>query len=122
VQAMHLLIFPEDEWTPSDAHWLIRDELGEAVGFCSARYLQGEDTVFFSRAGLLPRARGNRLQRRMIQVRENWARRIGALSIVTYVIHGNHSSLANLMKANYRLYIPARKWAGDVLYLQKEIA
>lgn len=121
VYALHLLIFPCDEWEPSDAYWLVRDEHGEPVGFCSTKYLAAEKTVFFSRAGLLPRARGNGLQRRMIQVRERWAASIEAEAIVTYVVYGNNSSLANLLKRGYLLYEPARSWAGEVHYFQKTI-
>lgn len=119
--ALHLILFPEDEWedeTLGNVYWIAKDSTGTPVGFCAARWSSFDGWVFLSRAGVLPCARGHKLQRRMIRVRERWARSVGATGVLTYVHKDNHASLSNLMKCNYRLYHPAEKEA-DFLFLCK---
>lgn len=121
VEALNTLIFPADDWDDSEANWLVRDETGTLVGFCSARKVKGEETAFLSRAGLFPLARGAGLQRRMISIRERWAIQQGVTNVITYVMPDNHSSLVSLIKKGYRIYNPAWRYAGDVQYLIKQI-
>lgn len=118
---LHEKLFPGVDWEENTtALWLAEDELGESVGFCTARKLTYENGVFLSRAGVLPEARGAGLQRRMIHVRTRWARSIGAEFLCTYVVLDNFASLTNLIKSGYKLYTPANRWVGaGVLYLQK---
>jgi len=121
VEALHTLVFPLDEWEDADAMWLVWDPSGTPVGFCTARKLKQEDAVFLARAGVLPCARGHKLQRRLLQVRESWARKLGVEVCITYVLHSNFPSLANLIKSGYEMYKPPWKYAGDVQYLQKSL-
>lgn len=120
---MHYLIFPDDEWEgKNNEHWVAWDNTESPVGFCSLRPIRHESAVFLSRAGVLPCARGNRLQRRFIAVREAWARRNDFGVALTYCLYENHSSLANLIKSGYRLYEPEYQWVGrDVHYFIKEL-
>ena len=108
VAALNQLLFPEDELDgPGNQHWLVRDDDGEAVGFCSARPSHSEtDAVFLSRAGLLPAARRKGLHRRMIEVRERWARKQGFHRVITYVHATNVPSLRGLLSAGYAPYEP----------------
>ncbi len=102
--------------------WLLW-ESDTPVGFCTARTVLGDpQTVFLSRSGILPIARGKGLQRRMIDVRLRWAREIGATTVVTYVLYDNWASLINLIKKGFKFYSPGYRWAGkDVHYLMREL-
>lgn len=122
VTALHMLTFPGDEFDLKGQLWLAHDESGTPVGFCAARKLKGENAVFLNRAGVLPCANGQRLQRRMILARLKWAKQIGAKHVITYVLYHNHASIVNLIKSGFRFYEPDYKWAGrDVHYFTRSL-
>jgi GNAT superfamily N-acetyltransferase len=78
------------------------------------------DAVYLHCAGVLPEARGKRLQRRLIRTRLAWARRSGYLWAVTYVMPYNVPSLRSLIACGFRPYTPAIAWGGrDVVYLTR---
>ncbi len=78
------------------------------------------DAVYLHCAGVLPEARGNHLQRRLIRVRLAWARRSGYLWAVTYVMPYNVPSLRSLIACGFRPYAPTIAWSGrDVVYLTR---
>lgn len=120
VAAMHTLCMPWDEIDTRGQCWLMYDEYEEPVGFCSARQVNG-NTVFLSRAGVQRRARGNGLQRRMINARVQWARSLGVDCVITYTVYDNHSSISNLLKSGFRFYNPSWRWAGNVHYFRRDI-
>jgi len=113
VQGLHLLIFPDDEFESNEAEWIAYDESGTPVAFCSARTADDGTAVYLSRAGVLPCAAGNSLQRRMIQVRTNWARKQGARYCTTYTLAKNYPSMINLLKSGFKFYHPAVYWGGE---------
>ena len=121
VKALHMILFPNDEFDLKGQLWLAHDETGTPVGFCAARKLRGENGVFLNRAGVLPCANGQGLQKRMIRARIQWAKSIDADYAITYVLHHNHASIVNLLKAGFRFSEPAWKWAGDVHYFMREL-
>ena len=120
VAALHTLIMPDDDKDLSGQLWVVHDELGTPVAFCSARECE-ERVVFLARAGVLPVANGNRLQRRMIHARLRWAQEEGAYCCITYCMFENHASIVNLLKCGFKFYVPEWKWAGDVHYFRKDI-
>jgi GNAT superfamily N-acetyltransferase len=126
VEELHSLHFPKDQQpdiTARSAMWVATNENGEHVGFCIARRLVNSDYVFLERVGVLRAAKGLGLQRRMIRVREQWARRTGARGCVTYTTYRNHPSITNLLRAGYRFYRPHDLWAGkNVHYYAKEFS
>lgn len=116
VKALHDLIFVGDHHphiVPSTAMWIGETEDETPVAFCMARKLRWENAVFLERAGVLPLASGMGLQRRMIRLRERWARSIGAGGCITYTTLKNYSSMVNLERCGYRYYYPSRWWAGE---------
>jgi GNAT superfamily N-acetyltransferase len=126
VLGLHNQTFPTDEWdhiNDLSAMWLALDDDGTPVGFCIARRLTREPkVVFFQRVGVLPYAQGQGLQRRMIRVRERWARAIGATSGITYTTYENHESIVNLLRCGWRFYTPASPWVGaNVHYFCKDL-
>lgn len=104
----------------NSAWWIWRDS--EPAGFCGVRAVTLEPwTWFLVRAGLLPHARGRGRQRRMIRTRVAYARTCGAERVVTYTVHGNWRSANNLIRCGFSLYEPVTRWAGKVLYWEKDL-
>lgn len=102
--------------------WIARDEEGEPVGYAGARLLLSQKMVYLVRAGVLPRARGNGLQRRLVRCRVNWGAKHGAETAITYTLSENHPSSNNLIKAGFVLYEPTWAWVGtEVLYWWKDL-
>lgn len=108
-------IFPKDPLTinPTDALWVcfLNDF---PMGFCTVRPVLNEPgTVFFNRAGLLPKARGRSLHKRLIAVRLAWAKKNNFKTAITYTLQHNNPSANNLMAMGFKLYEPAFRWAND---------
>ncbi len=103
-------------------YWILWSQYGEPVGYCSARETIGDsDCVFLSRAGVFADHRGSGFQRRMIKVRERWAKSLGYKTVVTYTWPTNGPSIANLVKSGYRVYDPEYEWGGKSVYFYKDI-
>ena len=66
------------------------------------------DTVYLSRAGVLPAWRGQGLQRRLIALRERLARRQGFVWMISDTTD-NVPSSNNLIKAGYKLIAPKKR-------------
>lgn len=122
IDSLHERIFPSDEaprqW---DAAWIAYED-DSPVGFATVKVADEGSSAFLQRAGVSSSARGAGLQRRLIRVREQWARRQGIKAMLTYTTYENHASISNLLKSGYRFYTPAWHWAGpDVHYYQKRL-
>lgn len=100
---------PPQRW---DAAWIVKDGCMIA-GYALVRLVDGGKTAFFSRAGVLPWARGKQLQRRLIRARVRWARKAGCTTCVTYTMRWNAASAGNLIAEGFRPYWPAEDWGGD---------
>lgn len=124
VRQLHEDIFPLDEMVnivEGKTHCWIVWLNGDAVGFC-AMDLLSSNIAYFSRAGLSYKVRGKGLQKRLISVRERFAKKQGYAKIITYTVLDNIKSSVNLQKRGYFLYEPEYKYQGsDVLYWLKEI-
>lgn len=109
---LHRQCFPSDcepDWARND--WWIAFSDSGAVGFAGG-YVTAQDTYYLSRAGVLPKARGKGLQRRMIRIRQKRARALGLAQAITYTILGNPESSNNLIRTGFRLYTPRWCWGG----------
>lgn len=118
--------FPEDyRVKPEGAYWWIDEEGGAPVAFaalkvCGAEYNRG--LGYLSRAGVLPKYRGQGRQRRLIHARLAAARRLGLSEVVTYVVSSNLASANSLIGAGFRLYGPAERWGGkEALYFRRRV-
>lgn len=122
VHALHTICLPSDEFPSGGQLWVCHADDGTPVAFCSACVLPAETgTVFLSSAGVLPCARGQGLQRRMIYTRLNWARTQDATHVITYTVYDNYASIINLLDAGFKFYDPRYRWAGNVNYFIKEL-
>lgn len=102
--------------------WIARDEEGEAVGYAGARMIPDQRMVYLVRAGVLDRARGNGLQRRLIRCRVNWGAKQDADVAITYTLQENHPSSNNLIKEKFVMYCPEFAWVGpEVIYWWKDL-
>jgi GNAT superfamily N-acetyltransferase len=107
---------PEDPMLDGakDLWWIGRDDKGVAVCYGGARVYQkdGEHALLLTAAGVIPSARGQGLQRRMILARVNYARTNEIPICWTYTHTTNYRSANNLMRAGFKRWIP-RAWAGE---------
>lgn len=126
---MHTVCFgnsaPQVE--PENDYWWIA-YLGRAPCAFAAlsQTFAHDDTGYLKRSGVFREHRGNRLQLRLIRVREALARKFGWTHLVTDTT-GNAASANTLMNAGYKLYYPEHPWSftcsmgNHSLYWQKEI-
>lgn len=122
IKRLHDQIFPDDVWCgiKDTVAWVVWCNK-IPVGFCLLN-ISNPHYGYYTRAGVLPSHQGKGLHSRMILVREKYARLAGYERIVTYTLPDNIQSISNLQKRNYRIYIPAKRYAGKkMLYWQKDL-
>jgi GNAT superfamily N-acetyltransferase len=102
-------------------YWLGFDG-DEPIAFCAmAQSRRWCDTVYLARAGVLESHRGLGLQKRMISIRESFARRRGYNWVVTDTTD-NPASANSLISKGYRLFTPSAPWAyNSSLYWRKRL-
>lgn len=118
-------IFPTDdslEIKQEGAYWLATYN-NKPVGFCAIHPLANDPrSCFLARAGVLRSYQRHGLQKRMLSVREAWARKEGYSTLLTYTQPWNWKSMASLIKRDYKLYTPAEYWAENhSLYFIKKL-
>lgn len=101
-------------------HWWVALDEDEPVGFAAlVARAQVPDAGYMVRAGVMPVARGNNLQRRMINARLQYARRLGWNHVVTDTFDNIHSA-NNLIACGFRLYNPINPWSfKGALYFKR---
>ena len=127
IQRLNMLLVGNrltDPQLHQSAWWLATGEDGDSAGFCGVKADTEGQWVYLIRAGVCEGYRGRGLQRRMIQVRLNWARRCTRAAIaITDTIPENTASNNNLIRCGFRLYTPDYPWVGEegVLYWQRAL-
>lgn len=120
---LHKICFPGDSKPPfSKGYWWIMWNKDEPIGFCgllpSAQWLE---TGYFSRAGVIPAYRGKHLQRRLIRIRINQAKRLGWIALTTDT-RDNPSSGNNLFACGFHMYSPRKPWGySNTVYWRKRL-
>jgi len=123
-QNKKLLAWMDSECFPSDdpyelkraAWWITYDEEGHPAAYA------GISGVYLCRAGVMPSDRGRGLQRRLLSVRERFARKTGLTVLITDTVDHNPASVNNLIHRGFVQYLPAEPWKGKgSLYWQKEL-
>jgi GNAT superfamily N-acetyltransferase len=111
----------EGEWVGDECtFWELRQK-GRLIAFCAAKYTPETRCAALSVACVVYRARGRGLQRRMIRLRERWARTQGARTMMTYVAKRNPYSFANLILAGYRMHrIDVKAEWSKLFYFMKK--
>lgn len=108
------------ELSPLSCWWIVYDDAGKPVGYagvCPSHQWQGYG--YLCRAGVMPTARGHGLQKRLLRVRERYAKRIGWHGLLTDTTDNVYSA-NNLAKAGYGMYEPTSPWGmAHTLYWRK---
>jgi GNAT superfamily N-acetyltransferase len=125
---LHTETFLDTAETPDFSHgfwWIVYSDsaLAQPVGFAGITpSTYRPNTGYLKRAAVIRAHRGHGLQRRMISVRERFARRMGWDAIYTDTATFNVKSSNNLFKAGFELFRPDPIWNGeDFLYWRKHI-
>lgn len=121
---LQLACLPGDDPCPykdGDCWWIaFADEL--PVAFAAVRPTGTPGVWYLCRAGVIPTARGQGLQKRLIRVRLLAAKAAGASAVVTDTRPNNCASSNSLIAAGFRTYNPATRWAcDDSIYWRKEL-
>lgn len=123
IEDLQLRLFPSDTLFPiENAKWWVVLDDDKPVGFAGLvldyRWL---DCGYLCRAGVLSSYRGQGIQKRLLRVREAYARRQGWKWLITNTYH-NYASANSLISQGYKLYEPTHKlWAKGTLHWRKKL-
>lgn len=113
---------PYSPTTEGTTWWLVYDEDKVPVAFAGVRYMPIDNYFYLCRAGVIPRARGKGLQRRLIRVRLAFAKKRGAAGVYTMTSVDNPASSNNLIRCGFELFIPSYEWGGTgMIYWWKDL-
>lgn len=121
------LAFPGDLGgkTPdfSVGHWWLVLARGEAVGYAGLTQSSWHHTAgYLKRVGVRRDHTGNGLQRRLIDVRINRARKNGLRYVITDCTTCNPASANSLMKRGFKIFMPDNPWAlTHSIYWKKDL-
>lgn len=124
VKEIHKACFPYDQFYDHEGnhYWIAYIKHNhEPIGFCIGTDI-GDKTMFLSRAGILLKWRGNGLHRRLIKVRERFAKKNNFECIITYVKSNNPESFSSIIKLRYEAYEPECKYGTtNSIYFKKSL-
>jgi GNAT superfamily N-acetyltransferase len=114
VNRLQRLTLPSDSpCTLAGAMWWLVYDGSQPVAFAGLRRsAQFCDAGYLCRAGVAASHRGQGLQRRLIQVRENQARKSGWKWLLTDT-YCNPPSANNLIARGFKQYTPSVPWAAE---------
>lgn len=110
---LQLECLPEDalcEYKAGDLWWIAFNG-DQPVGFAGIRPLENVGLWYLCRAGVIPSARGQGLQKRLIRVRLAGAKAAGGVLAISDTEKGNCASSNSLIAAGFRTYTPQYQWA-----------
>lgn len=109
-------VFPVNGW------WWIGYSDKYPIAFCLLQPSSGWlDTVYLARSGVLYLWRGRGLQKRMITLRERFAKKRGYVWVISDTTD-NPPSANSLARRGYQMFNPARPWAlENSLYWRKKL-
>jgi len=102
--------------------WWIATKDGEDVGFAGlVRTVSWNDCGYLCRAGVIPSARGQRLQKKLIYVRIRQAKALGWNWLVTDT-RFNPASANSLIACGFKMFQPSKPWGcKDTLYWRRKL-
>ncbi len=103
-------------------YWWIGYATKMPVAFCLLKpSVQWVDAAYLARSGVLYLWRGRGLQKRMIQIRERAAKKLGYLWLLSDTTE-NPPSANSLARRGYQMYDPRRPWGVETtLYWRKRL-
>jgi len=111
--------------TPYDTNfgsWWIATENGVDIGFAGlVRTVSWADCGYLCRAGVVPSARGQGLQKQFIRVRIRQAKALGWRWVVTDTTD-NPASANSLIATGFKLFQPTKPWGfKNTLYWRRKL-
>ncbi len=100
LREIYALALPAASWCHDDDKFWIATRGPDLLAFASAR--PRGDMLELTSCGVVSSAAGTGMQRRMLRVRERYARRLGLPLVGTYAARDNYASITNLIRAGYR--------------------
>ena len=93
------------------------------IAFCGVTpSTYGPTYTYLKRGGVLKEHRGQGLQRRLIRIREKWARSRGYEWMITNTTNDNPASANSMIAEGYRLFWPSVPWdMKTAVYLRKRL-
>jgi GNAT superfamily N-acetyltransferase len=123
LRTMQLHCLPDDEpYFPKNGWWWVGLDQRQVVAFCLViPSSQWGDTAYLARSGVMPAWRGKGLQKRMVTIREQFAKKRGYRWMITDTTD-NPASANNLISRGYKLYKPKNPWGYEItLYWRKRL-
>jgi len=120
---LQLETLPNDEPIDTETgHWWIAYKDGNPVGFCGIRQShRWADTAYLCRAGVIQKARGQGLQKKLIRVRVNHARKEKYTWLITDT-YQNPASANSLISCGFKMFHPSNPWSYEgACYWRKRI-
>ena len=111
--------------TPYDTNfgsWWIATENGVDIGFAGlVRTVSWTDCGYLCRAGVIPDARGQGLQKKLINVRVRQAKALGWNWVITDTTD-NPASANSLIATGFKLFQPTKPWGfKNTLYWRRKL-
>jgi GNAT superfamily N-acetyltransferase len=105
-----------------EGQWWIAYEDTNPIGFCGAkRSSRWSDTVYLCRAGVLRAFRGKGIQKKLIRIRVNYARREGFTWMISDTFY-NPASANSLINCGFKMFNPTNPWSfKDACYWRKRL-
>ncbi len=116
-------ILPLDEAEDiSKGYWWLAYIDSKPVAFCSLKLSsRWTDTGYLNRAGVLDGYTGRGIQKKLIRVRERYAKKLGWNWLISNT-YENPASTNSLIRCGFQMYIPSRKYMGKgTCYWRKKI-
>ena len=107
---------------PNDGTWWLGHDNTQPVAFCLLEPSnQWQDTAYLARSGVLQNWRGQGLQKKMITLRERYAKKLGYTWIISDTTD-NPPSANSLARKGYQMFEPSKPWGMDTsLYWRKKL-
>lgn len=120
---LQMAVMPDDfkcEYKPQDLWWIVERD-GLPVAYACTRPVSAH-WWYLARVGVLKEARGNGLQKKLIRLRCNAAKKAGGVAMITDTRADNYPSSNSLIACGFRLYEPVDRWAFVTgLYWMKDL-
>ncbi len=127
MRELQLICLPADTpitCSPKGCAMAVYDE-ETMVAFALARQSVGyQKTMYLARVGVHPDYRGRGLQKKLIELREGWARKKGFTHSITDTTNESVASMRSLLAAGYRPFWPqlVKPWAlKESVYWKKKL-
>lgn len=101
---------PGDQWPAKHNPTVWTARHGKTVcGMLAATHWEAANAVYLAGAAVPLRFRDRGVYQHMLRFLERWARKQGAVAIVTYTLLHNYPSIGGLLAAGYRFALPPKK-------------